>query len=737
MVSNLTHIALGSFFRSTSLGISLIDEKGFIVEVNQGYCAMLGYSSEELIGKHISTFFNPFFKNQLIRFHEQLIHTGVTSNTQLSALRKNGQHIRLHIESMLHVDEAGSKYRLSIVRDVTLEQRFTTLVESINETVFTLDRDECHTGIYGSVLRDYGHTEDIYIGKTIAEIMGDEEAAIHSAANKRALSGEYVRYDWSISQGDETAWFQTSLAPLFSDDGEVYGIVGIARNQTELKQSADDYLRLFNAAPLPQLICRLSDLHIVAVNTSAVDHYGHTQSEFLDKTVLDMLIAKDVPKLEKKIATLHVDDRVLRLGTYTHIKKDGTKIRVEISVHNVLFNGDECMVMVMNDITQMEKSITELKLQYKKVDDINRKLHQHRMALDQTANVILTDRSGVILEVNAHSCALSGYSRDELVGQHSRINKSGKHDEAYYHDMWSTISSGNIWRGDILNRRKDGSLYWVDTTIVPLTDTEGKPQQYLAVRFDITSRKEHEERLLHLNEELNQRTNALTRSNAELEQFAYVVSHDLQEPVRMISSFMELLAAKYGDELDDRAHKYISFAVSGAKQMRKIIVDLLEYAQVDNRFTTLEPVDVADVFQNVLLQNRSKIIEKGADVTAVNLPILTAFRYPLELVLNHLVENALKYHSNDRRVQLRVSAQELSDHWVISVWDNGHGISSEYFEKIFTIFQRLHRGAEYPGTGVGLAIVKKLVVGWGGTIQVDSEVDTWTEFAFTVPKVVG
>jgi PAS domain S-box-containing protein len=374
-----------------------------------------------------------------------------------------------------------------------------------------------------------------------------------------------------------------------------------------------------------------------------------------------------------------------------------------------------------------------------KMDEINltkslQLINDYKKAIDQSFNVTLTDLEGVILEVNDHTCILSGYTREELVGTHSRINKSGYHDKSFYKDMWQTISKGQIWRGDLKNKTKQGTYYWVDTIIAPLKDEKGKIKHYMAIRIDITEKKAAEESLKNLNENLLQQARILEISNAELEQFAYIASHDLQEPLRMVSSFLTLLEKKYGSVLDEKALKYISFAVDGSKRMRQIILDLLDYSRVGKEISEPQTLDLNMLVKEVILLQKKIIHEKGAIIRTKNLPTLTTDAAPLIQALNNLVNNALKYARPEVKPEIEIYGEEHPDEWVIAVKDNGIGIEKEYYDKIFILFQRLHNKTEYNGTGIGLSIVKKTIENLGGKIWVDSEVGKGSTFTFTMPK---
>jgi len=257
----------------------------------------------------------------------------------------------------------------------------------------------------------------------------------------------------------------------------------------------------------------------------------------------------------------------------------------------------------------------------------------------------------------------------------------------------------------------------------------------LSVFFkDITERKEDERRLKELNQSLAEKTKALEKSNAELEQFAFVTSHDLQEPLRMITGFLAQLERKYDDLLDEKGKKYIYFATDGAKRMRRIILDLLEFSRVGRVDTERELTNLNEIAEEAIDLNRQQVKESGGTVEVDPLPSLHVAKVPLRQLFQNLINNGLKYHEPGNKPVVQIKAEELDEFWKFSVSDNGIGISEQYKEKIFGIFQRLHRKEEYTGTGVGLAICKKIIEEHGGNIWVESEIGKGSTFYFTIPK---
>jgi PAS domain S-box-containing protein len=250
----------------------------------------------------------------------------------------------------------------------------------------------------------------------------------------------------------------------------------------------------------------------------------------------------------------------------------------------------------------------------------------------------------------------------------------------------------------------------------------------------LMARRQAEAGLRDAHEELSRRAQDLVRSNAELQQFAYVASHDLQEPLRMISSYTQLLMRRYGSMFDQDAKEFMAFIVDGAARMKQLIEDLLAYSRVGTRGRDPEPTDAQGALEQALANLRASIEATGALVTRDPLPTVRADESQLVQLFQNLIGNALKFRG-EAAPRIHVGAQERDAEWVLSVRDNGIGIDPQYFERIFVIFQRLHSKAEYEGTGIGLAICKKIVDRHGGRIWVESQPGQGSAFYCTLPKV--
>lgn len=304
-------------------------------------------------------------------------------------------------------------------------------------------------------------------------------------------------------------------------------------------------------------------------------------------------------------------------------------------------------------------------------------------------------------------------------------------------NSWEEIlknTSAEFWKEEYRYLKADGSYATVEDRGLIVRDESGKAVRIVGAMSNITPRKEYEASLQRLNKDLKKQAKALEISNTELEQFAYVASHDLQEPLRMVSSFLLQLEKKYGDKLDEKAQQYIHFAVDGAKRMRQIILDLLDFSRVGKNEGDETIVDLNEVVEEALLMHRKSIEEKKATIHVDKLPKVKGFKAPLFQLFYNLINNAFKYSNDNIPLQLSIKVKDLDDCWEFSVKDNGIGIEKEYFDRIFIIFQRLHGKDQYDGTGMGLSIVKKLVENFNGEIWVESDYGKGSTFYFTHPK---
>ena len=339
--------------------------------------------------------------------------------------------------------------------------------------------------------------------------------------------------------------------------------------------------------------------------------------------------------------------------------------------------------------------------------------------------IIATDSKGIISFMNPLAESLTGWKQEEAIEKpieeiFNIINeKTSKSVECpVLRVLREGIVVGLI--DNTLLISKDGKEIPIDDSGAPIKDNEGNIIGVVLTFRDNTERRKMME--------------DLKRSNTELEQFAYIASHDLQEPLRMISSFIQLLAKHYKDRLDEDADAFIAFIVDGAKRMQIMINDLLAYSRIGRIDKLFRSFDTNIVLKNVLENLGKSIEETNAIITYDPLPTIVANESELIQLLQNLISNAIKFHNAEEPPVVHISAKLQKNQWIFSVRDNGIGIDSQFFDRIFIIFQRLHAKDEFGGNGIGLAICKKIIEQYGGKIWVESEVGKGSTFFFTIPK---
>ncbi|MEZ4650220.1 MAG: ATP-binding protein [Candidatus Eisenbacteria bacterium] len=344
--------------------------------------------------------------------------------------------------------------------------------------------------------------------------------------------------------------------------------------------------------------------------------------------------------------------------------------------------------------------------------------------------VLMVDETGRIVLANSAAEPIFRYSREEMLGlsvedlvpQRYRPHHAGMRAGFKVEPTTRLMGAGR----DLWARRKDGTEFPVEIGLNPVQTESGF--FVVAAVLDIEERKRAEAHLVRMNE-------ALERSNLDLQQFAYIASHDLQSPLRGISGYAQILQMQYGNVLDDQANEHITKIVDTAKWMQNLVQDLLAFSRVDSRARPFAAVDCGEVLRDVVEYLRPSIEDAKATVSWDELPTVEGDRSQLVELFQNLVGNAIKYHGETLPV-VRIDARREGDSWLFSVSDNGIGIAPEHTDRIFTIFSRLHTQKAFPGTGIGLAVCRRVAHRHGGTIWVESELGKGSTFYFDVPDRV-
>ena len=521
-------------------------------------------------------------------------------------------------------------------------------------------------------------------------------------------------------------WLSVNTAFLRrADETDYYGLVSTVSDITaqhdaeaRLKESEARFRRTFELAGSGMAHIGM-DRRFIRVNRRLCEILGYPEAELLQLTGRQISHPDDLDIINEQRPRLYAGEIDSVRVEKRYLRKDGSVVwvRFTMTVERDAEGRPLYEIGVYDDIT------AQLDAQVRLRDSEARFRQTFELAASGICHVI----DGRFARVNRSMCEILGYSEKQLLGK--TVKELSHPDDRDVTDAERTrVRKGEIESARFEKRyiRADGRVVWCKVAIALVRDVFGVPQYEVAIFDDITDRKQAERALREAHEELK-------RSNAELEQFAYVASHDLQEPLRMVASYTQLLARRYDARLEGDAREFMAYIVDGASRMKQLIEDLLAYSRVGTKGADFQPVSADAALRRALFNLRAAIEEAGAVVTHDPMPTLPADEVQLGQLLQNLIGNALKFRSSSVP-RIHIGVKDLGHEWQFEVRDNGIGIEPQYYERIFMVFQRLHDKGEYPGTGIGLAICKKVVERHGGRIWVESRPGHGSSFYFTLPK---
>jgi PAS domain S-box-containing protein len=455
-----------------------------------------------------------------------------------------------------------------------------------------------------------------------------------------------------------------------------------------------------------------ADGTILWANDAELKLLGYSREEYVGRSILEFYV--DEPVIEDILRRLKSDEELH--GSEARLRcRDGSIRYVQITSNVYRENGrfvhTRCVTL---DITEQRRAS---------------ELQNHLAAIVESSDdaIISKDLDGIIRSWNRAAERIFGYTAEEIVGRHISILAAPDRVDEIPNIIDRLRRGERVEHYETKRRTKDGRILTVSLTVSPIRDASGEIIGASKVARDITERKRQEHALRDANA-------ALTRSNEDLQQFAYSASHDLQEPLRMVSIYSELLQEKFGGKLGTKGDEYIGYTIQGAIRMEQLLADLRAYtkASMTGQEAT-EDIDAREILDKALVNLEAAINQSGASITTTDLPRLRMHEFQLEQIFQNLIGNAIRYRSS-APPRIRVTAAQQDAEWLFSVQDNGIGIDPQYKEQIFGIFKRLHSNSDYPGTGMGLAICERIVQRTGGRIWVESEAGRGSTFYFTIPR---
>ena len=459
--------------------------------------------------------------------------------------------------------------------------------------------------------------------------------------------------------------------------------------------------------------------NIIAWNKGAAQMYGYSEEEALQMNIDLLTPSGKLAEQRDFIRRLIAGETITSFETQ-RLTKNRSVLDVWLTVTKLMDDDGKPVGLASTerDITTRKRAVEEMV--------VASEIRYRRLFETAKDGILILDaETGMVVDVTPFLIKLLGFSHQQFLGK--KVWELG-----FFKDIVANQANFAELQQKEYMRYENKPLETSDGRRIEVEFISnvyliGKKKVIQCNVRDISERK-------HIEKELASAMENVQRSNKDLEQFAYIASHDLQEPLRMVSSYTQLLAERYGEQLDDKAKKYIEYAVNGAIRMQRLINDLLTYSRINTQGGAPQPTDSHSVLGEALRNLSAAIEESRAIVANDDLPMVRADASQLMQVFQNLIANAIKFRRADDAPRIHVSAKDLGHEWCFLVKDNGIGNDSKYAEKIFVIFQRLHTLQEYPGTGIGLAMCKRVVERHGGRIWFESELNKGSTFYFTLPK---
>ena len=759
----------------------VLNQGGEIVLVNGRAEKQFGYRRDELVGQKVKNIIPEGFAERLIadatRSVAEALAQQIGTGIELCGRRKDGSEFPIEI-MLSPLESAEGVLITAAIRDISVrkdaekhlaqlegqlrqsedalqecEERYRMLLDGVQDhAIYMMDPLGNIISWNAGAQRIKGYTSEQIIGRNFSCFFPPEDierGRPEELLRLTAASGRHEEKGMRVRKNGSRFFADLTVTALHDQAGKLLGFSEFSHDLTASKESEAKYQGLLEAAPDAMVVVNQGG-EIVLVNVQAEKQFGYSRDELLGKKVKNIIPEGFAERLIADAARSAADALAQQIGTGIELsgrRKDGSEFPIEImlspleSAEGILVTAAIRNISVRKDA---EKHLVQMESRY-------------RGLLEAAPDaMVVVNRGGEIVLVNVQAEKQFGYRRDELLGQKVKNIIPEGFAERLIADATRSVADAlaqQIGTGiELCGRRKDGSEFPIEIMLSPLESVEGI--LVTAAIRNISARKKservntqlenqatvlqsaHDElevRVRERTKELAFANQILEQSNLELKQFAYVASHDLQSPLRSISGFVQLLKLEYEGKLDEQAQDWIRRTVGAIGQMQRLIRDLLSYSRVDARSLPFTRIPFLDIVRDAVTLLESSLRDSGGRVTWDELPVVMGDRSQLVQLIQNLVGNGLTYHG-DKPPHIHLSAERSGQEWIFSVRDNGIGIDPKYREQIFEIFKRLHDQKEYPGTGIGLAVCRRVVNRHGGRIWVESELGHGSTFHFTIPE---
>ncbi len=723
-----------SVFFSSPIGIAITTIRdGKFVEVNPAFLNIYGYSRDEVIGKtslELGMWVSPDEREQMAR---QIRDKGKAEKFEVDIRVKSGE-VRTELFSAEIIEIAGEKFILASVRDITEEKRayearsrLAAIVESAMDAVMAKNLDGTITAWNRSAERVFGYLSDEIIGKNILSIYPPERVNEERDIIRRIESGETIEAFETVRIRKDGSRFDVSLAisPIVNQEGRIVGASAIARDITRRKQfterlhlQASILDQIYNAVVTTDL-----DGRIIYWNKFAEDFYGWKTDEVMGKKAAEILVqGESEVESNERSTTLENDGRWN--GRVQHLRKDGSRVHVHVYtvvLHDAENNpiGRNTVCVDISETIRSEEALRSAEQRYRTTLE----------SLSEGCQIV--DREWRYLYVNDAVAGRAHRAREEFIGRRLNEIYPGIEKTTMFAVLRKCMADRKSNRVEISFVYPDGTLLWFDMRVEPV------PEGIFILSSDITEERRLREELVrhkeHLEELVEKRTLQLETANRELEAFSYSVSHDLRAPLRHVHGYADLLARHSAGSLDDKGSRYLRLISDSVKEMGNLIDDLLSFSRMGRTEMRKAEVNLRESVDAVIRDLAGEIEGRSVEWDIRSLPIVNADRSMLRLVFQNLLGNAVKYTRPREKAVIEIGSTTQNGEVSVYVKDNGVGFDMEYADKLFGVFQRLHRSDEFEGTGIGLANVRRIIHRHDGRTWAEGEVGKGATFYFSLP----
>lgn len=646
-------------------------------------------------------------------------------------------------------DEAGKPVRMSgITQDITerkqteeASQRLAAIVESTNDAIIGKNLLGIVTSWNKSAERMFGYTALEMVGQSIECIAIPEDAGFEQRVLDAVQRGETRSYETQrVRKNGSRLEVALSVSPIRGADGKIIGASSISRDisdrkraERELEESRARLSAVITSA-MDAIISVDAQQRVTLFNTAAEKIFHCAALEAMGKPLDSFLSEKSRPQYSRHVAEMGRAGNPARpmghLPPLVGLRCNGEEFPLEASISHIEVGGQQIYTVILRDITERMNAQQSLERQA-------RILREQAQMLD-LANVLARDLDDRIILWNTGMEKMYGWLRTETLGRVSHeVLKT--HSPVPLKEIQTILKEEGHWEGELIHTRKDGKIITVSSHWVLHTDPHGKPIAVLEVNTDITERKQAEKEILRMNAELEQRvrerTVELMSANQELEAFTYSVAHDLRAPLRHIDAFTKIVFDDFATQIPEEARRYLQNIRKGSQNMNQLVDDLLNLARVGRQDLKREITPLNPLVTEVIAEVKRDIDKREIDWRVNALPTVEADPGLIKQVFVNLLSNAVKYTRPRQQTVIEVGQCQQNGETVIFIRDNGVGFNMKYSDKLFGVFQRLHRADEFEGTGVGLATVERIIRKHGGRIWAEGEIDKGATFYFTLRGV--